>query len=978
MMHTSALSVTRRLTSKQTVSGRWLPMLLGAFALVTSASSAWGASATTITLFTTPDNPASGAVLTMTAQVSATATPVGGGSVTFVDTFNGVSETLGTVQVEAISSGSAGQAILQTEVGGVGQHSFVATYSGTGTFSTSSSSAQVVTFAGPYGSATALASTGTSPNATLTATVSAFGPSAPSGNVTFTDTTSNVVLGSGALNASTLQNGFTPYQLYPVSNVNNGNTGGTVGPAIGDFNRDGLTDYAVPTNGGPVVILLGKGDGTFTTGTALNTNPPFTPTSAVVGDFNGDGKQDLAVLSAQGIGSVNIYLGNGDGTFNLPVNYAVAASASSSRLLAIGDFNNDGFQDLVASNAALNQVAVILGNGDGTFNAPAYYATASQPWNVVVGDLNKDGSQDLAVASDGTSTITVLVGKGNGTFKPAIYVPTPGSQVGSVAIGDFDGDGYPDLATSSAPENSIYVMLSNGKPTPSFQTGVGYTMNYGPYYMTIADFNRDGKMDIISANNGNATVGVLLNTGGGAFSAATSYNVGGGSIFANVGDINGDDQVDLTTVTGSGLSVLLSGQSETVSISNVAFYGCGAQAVNATYAGNSSYAASTSPATNFTPAQQTTSLALSVAPANGVVGQQVTLTAKLSPYNYGGTSTNGEKVSFTNNGTVLGTGVLSSGVATLTLTLGSGSNSFQAAYTADCAFAGSTSNKVTGTALLGSTITWPTPASIAYGTPLSATQLNATESVNGTFVYSPALGTILPAGNNTLSTTFTPKSALYAQQTATVTLTVTKDPSVIIWPTPTGITYGTPLSSFQLDATASAGAVSVPLTFNVNGIYDVGTVYNNNGFDNDGYSYSTATLNGSVTWMGLNFTLGPANGMNAVYGSTITLPAGKYTNLYMLGAMVNNISPMQTFTVTYTDGTTTVLNQNMSDWFNAAGWPGESVINCSEKRNYRNGTQQSDSSACTATRSRSIPTRLSPPFSCHRPQPHPSARSGTS
>ena len=194
------------------------------------------------------------------------------------------------------------------------------------------------------------------------------------------------------------------------------------------------------------------------------------------------------MLSAQGIGSVNIYLGVGDGTFNAPLNYAVATSTSSSRLLAIGDFNNDGFQDLVASNAGLDQVAVLLGNGDGTFNSASYYATASQPWNIVVGDINKDGIQDLAVASDGGTNITVLLGKANGTFKPAIYVATPGSQVGSVAIGDFNGDGYPDLATSSAPENSIYVMLSKATNTPSFQAGVAYTMNYGPYYMTIADF----------------------------------------------------------------------------------------------------------------------------------------------------------------------------------------------------------------------------------------------------------------------------------------------------------------------------------------------------------------------------------------------------------------------------------------------------------------------------------------------------------
>ncbi len=93
----------------------------------------------------------------------------------------------------------------------------------------------------------------------------------------------------------------------------------------------------------------------------------------------------------------------------------------------------------------------------------------------------------------------------------------------------------------------------------------------------------------------------------------------------------------------------------------------------------------------------------------------------------------------------------------------------------------------------------------------------------------------------------------------------------------------------------------------------------------------------------MTFDIGPANLQDAVSGGTITLPAGKYTDLFMLGAMVNNIPPAETFTVTYTDGTTTVLNQNMSDWFNAAGWPGESVVNCSEKRNFDDGTSQPDS-----------------------------------
>jgi FG-GAP-like repeat/Bacterial Ig-like domain (group 3) len=942
----------RHITSRQVSRGRWIPVLLSALALVAGGPAVWAqgvGAGTTTTLFTTPENPSSGAVMTMTAQVAATEFTVAGGTVTFTDTYNSVTEVLGTVQVQS-TNGNPGTAVLTVAVGGVGLHQFVANYGGTAVFTTSSSSSQSVTFTGPYLTSTALTSAGAAGNYTLTGTVSAFGPVTPTGSVTFTDTTSNFTLGTATLNPATLQTGFTPYTLYPIANMNNGQTGSTIGPAIGDFNGDGRPDYAVPTNTGPIAILLGAGNGTFTNGATITTTAPFEPTSVVVGDFNGDGKQDLAVLSAAGTGSVNIYLGNGNGTFQTARNYPVAASTSASRLLAVGDFNRDGIQDLVATNSGLNSVAVLLGNGDGSFQAPAYYAVGNGPWNVVVGDLNQDGFLDLAVSSDGSSSVSILQGNGDGTFKAYITANTGASQVGSVAIGDFNGDGFPDLATTSAPNNSVYILLNKGTATPSFQSPVPYLLTdgataTGPYYLTIGDFDRDGHPDIISANNGNATVSISRGTATGTFGAATYYPVGSGDIFANVGDINGDDRVDITAVTGTGLAVLLSGQSESASISNVAFFGCGTQSATATYGSDSNYGPSTSSALTFTSAKKTTALALTANPTNGAVGQQVTLVATLAPYNYGTTTTNGEAITFTNNGAVIGTAPLASGVATLVYTPPGGTDSYQAAYAGDCAFSASPSNTVAGTTLLASDLEWATPAPISYGTALSATQLNATDNKRGTFVYSPAAGTVLAAGVHTLSVTFTPRSALYAVETATVQLTVTQDQTVITWPTPTPITYGTPLSGFQLDATASTGVVSVNLApyYNVSGIYTPGSTYGSGGFDNDGYSYSTATLGATVQWNGMTFDIGPANLQDAVWGKTITLPAGKYTDLFMLGAMVNNIAPAETFTVTYTDGTTSVLNQNMSDWFNAAGWPGESVVNCSEKRNFDDGTSQPDS-----------------------------------
>ncbi len=107
-------------------------------------------------------------------------------------------------------------------------------------------------------------------------------------------------------------------------------------------------------------------------------------------------------------------------------------------------------------------------------------------------------------------------------------------------------------------------------------------------------------------------------------------------------------------------------------------------------------------------------------------------------------------------------------------------------------------------------ITWAPPAAITYGTALSATQLNASASVAGTLVYTPAAGTVPAAGTDTLSVTFTPTDTTdYSTVTVTVQLTVTQAAPVITWNNPAGIVYGTALSATQLNATASVAGTFV-------------------------------------------------------------------------------------------------------------------------------------------------------------------------
>jgi hypothetical protein len=144
--------------------------------------------------------------------------------------------------------------------------------------------------------------------------------------------------------------------------------------------------------------------------------------SAVTADFNHDGKPDLAV-SSPSAGEVSILLGNGDGTFQAPVNYAVTYVNP----MAVGDFNGDGNPDLAVIGAAPpnSTVTILLGNGDGTFRFGASYLVSgvNNIYDVAVSDFNRDGKLDLAVPNSITGNILVFLGNGDGTFRPPIASP---------------------------------------------------------------------------------------------------------------------------------------------------------------------------------------------------------------------------------------------------------------------------------------------------------------------------------------------------------------------------------------------------------------------------------------------------------------------------------------------------------------------------------------------------------------------------
>jgi hypothetical protein len=315
--------------------------------------------------------------------------------------------------------------------------------------------------------------------------------------------------------------------------------GGKPSVAVGDFNQDGKLDVAAVLV--DLQIFLGNGDGTFQP--PINYPVGSNPYSVAVADFNGDGKLDLAVANYLS-STVTVLFGNGDGTFETA---ATLNTEMAPVFIAVGDFNGDHKPDLLVQEEYY--VTVFLNNGDGTFGKPINTKTAQGPDAVGLGDFDRDGILDLAVAENTptSASVDILLGNGDGTFRAGASYPIPTNPY-SIAVADFRGDDRLDLAIADfigAP--GVSVLLGNGDGT--FGAAVTYT-SVAADWVTAGDFNGDGKPDLIVSNlSGNGfsagSVSILLGNGDGTFQGQMVFPAGNSSNFVAVGDLNGDKKMDV-------------------------------------------------------------------------------------------------------------------------------------------------------------------------------------------------------------------------------------------------------------------------------------------------------------------------------------------------------------------------------------------------------------------------------------------------
>jgi hypothetical protein len=232
--------------------------------------------------------------------------------------------------------------------------------------------------------------------------------------------------------------------------------------AVGDLNGDGFLDV-VATNPerDSVSQFMGRPDGALAPSVTVpvgfqGTSAPF---SAAIGDFDGDGKSDVAIADMPSH-SIIVRLGNGDGSFRPEVAYPEGGQPSY--IVIADDMDLDGKLDLVVSNRGSDDVSVLLNRGDGTFFDPVVSATGpgTGPYSIAVADFNLDGVPDVVTANFMTSTASVLLGIGNGAFEAPIDAGRTGESSYGVAAGDFNGDTKPDLATCNAVSNDVTVKIS--------------------------------------------------------------------------------------------------------------------------------------------------------------------------------------------------------------------------------------------------------------------------------------------------------------------------------------------------------------------------------------------------------------------------------------------------------------------------------------------------------------------------------------
>jgi hypothetical protein len=378
------------------------------------------------------------------------------------------------------------------------------------------------------------------------------------------------VFGSFLSNTELLRdNSFETYTFTPIPTgafaafVAYGNTRTAMGIAIDDFNADGYDDivagnYALNT----VSVLLNTATGAGAFAVKVDYTSGNFPVDVATGDFRKNGMRDIAVATENM--TMAVLLGDGDGTFNgiAKTDYAVTGTLSG---IVVADFDEDTYDDIAVTDYTNNRVEVFINvaDGSGTFHAKVSYACGANPKGIAVGDFHGTGAKDIVVTNYTANTISILPSDGDGTFSPA---ETYASGVGpyGIVVGDFRGAGVKDIAATNYTDGDISIFLGIGDGT--FAGKVDYATNVNPRGIAVGDFRGLGRDDITVASAVALPnkMHVFLGVGDGTFNAKVDYTAATPTYDIAVGDFRNNGVRDIVaSVSTPAVDVFLGNYTST-------------------------------------------------------------------------------------------------------------------------------------------------------------------------------------------------------------------------------------------------------------------------------------------------------------------------------------------------------------------------------------------------------------------------------
>lgn len=329
---------------------------------------------------------------------------------------------------------------------------------------------------------------------------------------------------------------------------------------IADVNGDTKVDIITSNyNSASVSILFGSSNGSFSAPSEVSTIYPALDVALI--DVNQDNVQDIVTIGTEDYESnhISVLTNNGVGGFDTAtiLRYDVEYIAS----VAVGDFNADGFDDIVATQHAdiydqdRFSAYVYQNNGDGTFSSEFELAVNGQPFEVITADIDKNGIDDIITVNDVENSISIFKGKVDGTFSVATKVNVGQTPV-YVAVGDINNDGKLDIVTANYNAKTVSVLPGNG--TGLFGIAPTFSVGINPTVVALGDMNTDGKLDIVTANS-NGTVTVATGNGDGSFATALNASVGSNPSGLALQDLNKDGLLDIvvSNQNSNTVSVLL-------------------------------------------------------------------------------------------------------------------------------------------------------------------------------------------------------------------------------------------------------------------------------------------------------------------------------------------------------------------------------------------------------------------------------------